>query len=155
MPDIIVVGISNPTCVHDHRTGAKYPDYVKHTYTVRNIGPATASLFVTRISLIFAGKGNDPYVWGLANSPNWTVTNLAALQDAQITISFPLKGFSSYGIEVIANTGSPTMPEMSLSNNNLLQYFQEECSESGALHFYDHYVLSNPACGDTADLGSW
>lgn len=134
LSDLIVVAISNPVCVRDHRVTPERV-YIKLTVTVRNLGPSSTSsfgAFSVRITLIFGQQRYSLEEWasrynGLVNTPNLDVSGLNPNEDAEINLSIDLKGNSKYSVEAIANSGANTIPESNTANNALTQSFSINC----------------------------
>ena len=134
LPDLIVTGISDPTCTHDNR-----PDtlkaFIEFTVYVRNIGRARTysfGRFSVNISLILGQRYYGLDEWaskfnGLIYNSNLTIFNLNPNSDIELKVGLDLKGNTTFGIEAIANSGSNPIPESDTTNNRYTQYFSIDC----------------------------
>ena len=127
-PDLIVTDISASTCTKDQRVTPEKL-YIKLSIIVRNIGSGSTLPFgpflgQRRYSLEeWASDFN-----GVIGSSNMDITNLDPNGDVKLNISLDLKGNTSFGVEVIANSGLYTIPESNITNNTLIQGFSVICS---------------------------
>lgn len=134
LPDLVVLAISAPTCVSDHRSGSTQK-YVRQTVTIRNIGAGSTTSFGTfsnRVTFIFGGQRYSLEDWatrynGIIGTPDLNITALDPNEDANLTLNVDLQGNKSYGIEVVANSGAKTIAEGNLANNSLTQNFTSNC----------------------------
>jgi len=134
LADLTVAAISNPICIKDQGpTPGKV--YVKFSIIVRNVGPASTRAFgpfSVRVNLIFGRQRYGLDEWasgfdGLISSSNMDITNLNPNDDIKLNLSIDLKGNTNFGVEVIANSGSNTIPELDTTNNILIQSFSIIC----------------------------
>ena len=134
LPDLVVTGISDPICTKDQRVTPEKL-YVKLSFVVRNVGlGSTRSFgpFSVRVNLILGQRHYSLDEWasgfnGVIGSSNMDITNLDPNGDIELNLSIDLKGNTSFGVEVIANSGSNTIPESDTTNNTLIQSFSVIC----------------------------
>ena len=130
LPDLQIVAISNPACIRDQRVSpTRY--YVRHDITVRNIGAGSTSAFGAFSIRITLDTGSQRYSleeWasrfnGVVGSLILDFSNLGPNQDAETRVNIDLRGTQNYSLEVIANSGSKTIPESNATNNILTRSF--------------------------------
>lgn len=134
LPDLIVTGISDPICTKDQRVTPEKL-YVKFSFIVRNVGlGSTGSFgpFSVRVNLILGQHHYSLEEWasgfqGVIGSSNMDITNLDPSGDVELNVSIDLKGNTSFGVEVIANSGLYTIPESNTANNSFVQGFSVIC----------------------------
>ena len=134
LPDLTVTGISNPTCIKDR--GSPQNLYVELSIIVRNIGPGSTrpfGPFSVRVDLVFGQHHYSLDEWasgfnGVLGSSNMDILNLNPNRDVKLNLSIDLKGNTKFGIEVIANSGPNTIPELDTTNNSLIQGFSVICN---------------------------
>jgi hypothetical protein len=134
LPDLVAIDISSPVC-QSQRSGGQVLKYVRHVFTIRNIGPGSTQPFGTfsnRIVIIVGGLRYTLDQWdqmfhGLMGTPDLNVVSLAPNDDAYLTLDINLKGNNKYSLEVIANSGASIIPEVDTTNNNREQEFTANC----------------------------
>ena len=134
LPDLTVTDISASPCTKDQRVTPEKL-YVKLSFIVRNVGPGSTrpfGLFSVRVNLILGQRHYSLDEWasgfnGVIGSSNMNIENLNPNDDVELNLSIDLKGNTSFGVEVIANSGSNTIPETNTTNNTLIQGFSVIC----------------------------
>jgi hypothetical protein len=134
LPDLTVTGISDPVCVHDNRPDTQKA-FVNLTINVRNIGPGSTKYygpFSVQINLVLGQRHYSLDQWasdfnGLISVSNLQTWILNPNSDVEFKVGLDLKGNTTFGIEVIANTDSNPIPELDTTNNTLIQYFSIYC----------------------------
>ena len=135
LPDLTVTGISDPLCTKDQRVTPEKL-HVKFSMIVRNIGPGSTrpfGPFSVRVNLILGQRRYSLDEWasgfnGVLGSSNMDISNLNPNRDVKLNLSIDLKGNTKFGVEVIANSGSNTIPETNTTNNTLIQSFSVICT---------------------------
>jgi hypothetical protein len=134
LPDLVTLDISAPTCVTDRRAGS-HIRYVRHQVTIRNLGPGSTvpfGTFSSRVVVIMEGQRYTLDQWnnitgGPLEIPNLGITGLGPNQDISFSISLDPQNKTSYGLEVVTNSGSNVIPEVNTTNNTRLQEFSSNC----------------------------
>lgn len=109
--------------------------YIKLNIIVRNVGPGSTRSFgpfSVRVNLILGQHRYSLDEWasgfnGVIGSSNMDISNLSPNGDVKLNLSIDLKGNTKFGVEVIANSGSNTIPETNTTNNTLIQSFSVIC----------------------------
>ena len=134
LPDLTVIGISDPICVKDPRVIPE-KTYIKFSFVVRNIGLGSTQAFGPfsvlvnlilgqhRYSLADWAKGFD----GVVSNSNLNISSLKPKGDVKLNVAIDLKGSTRFGIEVIANSGAHIIPEADMTNNTLIQGYSMVC----------------------------
>jgi len=135
LPDLIVTSISASACTRDQRV---VPEklYVSLSVIVRNVGPGSTrpfGPFSVRVNLILGQRHYSLEEWasdfnGVIGSSNMDILNLNPSGDVKLNLSIDLKGNTEFGVEVIANSGVNTIPELDTTNNTLIQGFSVICT---------------------------
>lgn len=133
-PDLTVTGISDPACIKDR--GSPQNLYVELSFIVRNIGLGSTrpfGPFSVSVNLILGQRRYSLDEWasgfnGVLGSSNMNIENLGPNRDVKLNLSIDLKGNTSFGVEVIANSGTNTIPETNTTNNTLIRGFSVTCS---------------------------
>jgi len=134
LPDLVVGGISNPTCARDHllRTTRVY---IKFSVIVRNVGHVSTRSFGKFSVLVNLIIGQHRYSlddWassfdGVVDRSDMDFPNLNPNNDVKLNAAIYLKGNRKFGVEAIANSGSSPIPESNTTNNTLIKSFSIIC----------------------------
>lgn len=130
LPDLTVMGISDPVCVPD-RVGT----IIEFSIFVRNIGRASTrdfGPFDTGVYLILGQSRYGLDEWaeqfnGVVGSSVAEVFNLNPDEDIKFTVVIDLKGSKDLGIEVTANLGENPIREADMTNNTLIRHYSIYC----------------------------
>ena len=102
---------------------------------MRNIGPVSTRAFGpfnVLVSLILGERRYSLDEWakgfdGVVSRSNMDIPNLNPQGDVKLNVAIDLKGSTTFGIEVIANSGTHTIPESDMTNNTLIQGYTIIC----------------------------
>ena len=135
LPDLTVTSISASACTRDQRV---VPEklYVSLSMIVRNVGPGSThpfGPFSVRVNLILGQHRYSLDEWasdfnGVIGSSSMDILTLGPNGDVKLNLSIDLKGNTKFGVEVIANSGPNTVPELNRTNNTLIQGFSVTCT---------------------------